>query len=81
MPFGQRRFAINIYNIRKGHFWSRGGGGGGREHLKQTEIHQFHLPNDKCHNFRCIAYAQMKYGKVLQMKSTPILNILALLLF
>ena len=25
MPFGQRHFAINIYNIRKGHLGSRGG--------------------------------------------------------
>ena len=27
------------------------------KYLKQTEIHQFHLSNDKRHTFRCIAYA------------------------
>ena len=52
MPFGQRHVAINIYNICKGHFGSKGG-----EHLKQTERHQFHLSNDKRHTFRCISYA------------------------
>ena len=29
----------------------------------------------------CCTHAQKEYGKVLEMKSTPILNILALLLF
>ena len=29
MPFGQQHVAINIHNICKGHFGSRGGGGGG----------------------------------------------------
>ena len=33
MLFGQRHVAINIYNICKGHFGSRGGGGGVK-HLK-----------------------------------------------
>ena len=28
MPFGQRHVAINIYSICKGHYGSRGGGGG-----------------------------------------------------
>ena len=55
MPFGQRHLAINIYNICKGHFGSKGGGGGSI--YKQTERHQFHLFNDKGHNFRCIVYA------------------------
>ena len=32
MPFGQRHVAINIYNICKGHFGSRGGG----DHLKSV---------------------------------------------
>ena len=53
MPFGQRQVTINIYNICKGHFGSGGGGG----HLKQYEIHQFHLSNNRRHNLRCISYA------------------------
>ena len=52
MPLGQQHVAINIYSICKGHFGSKGG-----KHLKQTERHQFHLSNDKFHNFRCISYA------------------------
>ena len=52
MPFVQRHLAINIYNICKGHFGSRG-----ESIYKQTERHQFHLFNDKRHNFRCILYA------------------------
>ena len=75
MPFGQRHFAINIYNICKGHFGSRGGG---VKHLKQTKRPQFHLSNDK-RVFR--THAQKEYGKVLEMRSTPILNVLAFLLF
>ena len=54
MPFGQRHLAINIYNICKGHFGSRGGGG---SIFKQTERHQFHLFNDKRYHFRCFSYA------------------------
>ena len=46
-PFGQRCVAINIYNICKGHFGSR----------VKASRHQFHLSNDKRHNFRCISYA------------------------
>ena len=53
MPFGQRHVAISIYNICKGHFGSMGGG----EQQKQTERHQFHLSNDKCHNFGYMSYA------------------------
>ena len=52
MPFGQQHIAINIHNICKGHF-----GSGGGSIYKQTERHQFHLSNDKRHNFKCISYA------------------------
>ena len=54
MPFGQRHLAKNIYDICKGHFGSRGGG---ESIYKQTERHQFHLFNDKRHNFRFVLYA------------------------
>ena len=72
MPFGQRHFAINIYNICKGYFGSRGGD----EHLKT---------NWKMTNATILGvfrtHAQKEYSKVWEMKSTPILNILALILF
>ena len=47
-----------------------------------TERRQFHLFNDKRHNFKyTCTHAQKEYRKVLEMKGTYILNILALLLF
>ena len=40
MPFGQQHVAINIYNICKGHFGSKGGGGGeaSKNKLKVTSF-------------------------------------------
>ena len=38
--------------LSKGNLGSRGG-----KHLKQTERRQFHLFNDKRHNFKNISYA------------------------
>ena len=54
MRFGQRHVAINIDNICKEHFGSRGGGEASKI---KTERHQFHLSNDKRNKFRCISYA------------------------
>ena len=78
MPFGQQHVAINIYNICKGHFGSRGGKAS-KNKLKDTNF-IFLITNDTILGvFR--AHVQKEYGNVLEMKSTPILNILALLLF
>ena len=38
MPFGKRHFAINIYNICKGHFGSRGGGEASKNKLKDKVL-------------------------------------------
>ena len=55
---------------------------GGGKHLKQTERRQFHLFNDKRHNFKYISYACAEgIPQISKMKGTYILNILALLLF
>ena len=78
MPFGQRHVAINIYNICKGHFGSRGGKASTNK-LKDT-VFIFLMTNETILGvFR--TYAQKEYGNVLEMKSTPILNIVALLFF
>ena len=51
----------------------------GGKHLKQTERHQFHLFNEKRHNFSVIrTHALKEYQTVLELKSNSILNILAL---
>ena len=77
MPFGQRHVAININNICKGHFGSRGGGAS-KNKLRDTNF-IFLMTNDTILGvFRM--HAQKEYGNVLEMKSTPILNISALLL-
>ena len=76
MPF---TYVVNVYSdmsLFKGHL----GSGGGEASKNKPERHQFHLSIDKRHNFRC-THAQKEYGKVLEMKSTYILNILALLFF
>ena len=76
-PPRQRHVAINIYNICKGHFGSREEAS--KNNLKDTS---FIFSNDKRHNLGVFrTHAQKEYGKVWEMKSTPILNILALLLF
>ena len=73
MPFGQPHIAINIYNICEEHFGSRG------DKLKDTSF-IFPMTNVLILSvFRM--HAQKEYGKVLEMKSTYILNILALLFF
>ena len=78
MPFGQRHVAIKIYNICKGHFGSRGGEASINK-LKDTRF-IFPMTNGTLLGvFR--THAQKIYGKVFEMKSTPIFNILALLLF
>ena len=78
MPFGQRHVAINIYNICKGHFGSRGGKAS-KNKLKDTNFIFLMTNGTILGVFRM--HAQKEYGNVLEMKSTPILNILALLLF
>ena len=82
MPFGQRHVTINIYNICKGHLGSRGGGGGGggggeasKNKLKDTSC-IFPMTNVTILGVFC-THAQKEYGKVLEMKSPYILNILA----
>ena len=55
----------------------KGISGPGGKHQKQTEIHQFHLSNDKRHGLYVFrTHAQKEYGKVLDMKSTSILTFL-----
>ena len=63
MPLGQRHVAINIYNICKGYFGSRGGGGVSKNKLKDTN---FILPMTNVtvlDVFR--THAQKEYSKVL----------------
>ena len=77
MPFGQRHVAINIYNICKGHLGSRGRAP--KNKLKDTSF-IFPMTNVSILGvFRM--HAQKAYGKVLEIKSTYTLNILALLFF
>ena len=72
MPF---TYVVNVYSdmsLSKGHLGSRGA----------KHRHLFHLSNDKRHNLGVFCtHAQKEYGKVLEMKSTYILNSLALLFF
>ena len=78
MPFGQRHVAVNVYNICKGHFGSRGGKAFKNQQKDTSFI--FLMKNDTILGvFR--THAQKEYGNVFEMKGTPILNILALLLF
>ena len=51
-PFTYVVYFYSDMSLSKGHLGSRGG-----EHPKQTERHQFHLSNDKRHNFKYILYA------------------------
>ena len=82
MPFGQRHVALNIYNICKGHFGSGGGGGGGESSKNKLKDTSLIIPMTNVTILGVFhTHAQKEYGKVWEMKSTPILNILALLLF
>ena len=76
MPFGQRHVALNIYNICKGHLGSRG-----RAPKKLKDI-SFIFPMTNVSILGVFRmHAQKAYGNVLEIKSTYILNILALLFF
>ena len=77
MPFGQRHVAININNICKGHFGSRGEAS--KSKLKDINFIFLMTYDTILGVFR--THAQKEYGNVFEIKSTPILNILALLLF
>ena len=52
-PLHMLYICIATFNCPKGIL----GPGGGGKHLKQTERRQFHLFNDKRHNFKYISYA------------------------
>ena len=77
MPF---TYVVNVYSdtsLSKGHLESRGKAS--KNTLKDTSF-IFPMTNVTILGvFR--THAQKEYGKVWEMKSTPILNILALLLF
>ena len=79
MPF---TYVVNVYSdmsLSKGHLGSRGGGGASKNKPKDTSF-IFPMTNVTILDvFRM--HAQKEYGKVLEMKSTSILNILALLFF
>ena len=79
MPFGQH-VAINIYNICKWHFGSGGGGGGASKNKLKDTSFVFPMTNVTIVGEFC-THVQKEYGKVFEMKSTYILNILALLFF
>ena len=74
-------YVVNVYSdmsLSKGHLGSRVGEAS-KNNLKDTSF-IFPMTNVTILGvFR--THAQKEYGKVLEMKSTPILNILALLLF
>ena len=78
MPF---TYIVNVYSdmsLSKGHLGSRGGGAS-KNKLKDTSF-IFPMTNVTLLGvFR--THAQKEYGKVWEMKSIPILNILAFLLF
>ena len=83
MPFTYVVYDYSEMSLSKVHLGSRGGGGGGgkasKNKLKDTNF-IFPMTNATISVvFR--THAQKEYGKVWEMKSTPILNILALLLF
>ena len=75
-------YVVNIYSdmsLSKGHLGSMRGGGASKNKLKDT-IFIFPMTNVKILGvFR--THAQKEYGKVWELKSIPILNISALLLF
>ena len=79
MPF---TCVVNVYSdmsLSKGHPGSRGGGKPLKNKLKDTS---FIFPNTNVTILGVFrTYAQKGYGKVLEMPSTYILNILALLFF
>ena len=79
MPFGQRHVALNIYNISKAHFGSRGRGEASKIKLKYTSS-IFPMTNDTILGVLRM-HVQKEYGKVLEMKSTYFLNIKHLYLF
>ena len=79
MPF---TYVVNVHSdmsLSKGHLGSRGRGEASKNKLKDTSF-IFPMTNvtllDVFHT-----HAQKEYGKVLEMKRTSILNILALLFF
>ena len=77
MPFGQRHVAINIYNICKGHL-----GLGGKASKNKPKDTSFIFPMTNITILGVFRmHAQMEYGKVLEVKSTYILYLLALLFF
>ena len=78
MPF---TYVVNVYrdmSLSKGHLGSRGAKAS-KNKLKDTSF-IFPMTNVTILGvFR--THTQKEYGKIWEMKSTPILNILALLLF
>ena len=74
MPFGQRHVAINIYTICKGHFGSRGG----KASKNKVKDISFIFPMTNVTILGVFRmHEQNRYVKVLEMKSSYILNILA----
>ena len=65
-PLHMLYICIATFNCPKGIL-----GPGGGKHLKQTERRQFHLFNDKRHNFKYISYACIFY-----YRNRPILKTL-----
>ena len=76
MPFTH---AVNVYSDMSLSKWHLGSMGASKNKLKDTS---FIFPMTNV-TILCVfhTHAQKEYGKVWQMKSTPILNIFALLLF
>ena len=74
---------VNAYSdisLSKGHLGSRGGGGGASKNKLKYTSFIFPIINVTILGvFR--TNAQKEYGKVCEMRSTHIINILALLLF